>query len=165
MDFLYVRNGSAVIRSTYERRSLEISYGIPRWRPRALIRKVAYTKYDATGLVRWSNFTCFTLVSSFPYSSTLKMEACPPPKRQFTFNGLHVIISQRQNFKTATDPIFHKLLLFKRQQEIHVGYHQMAVDMRGRYKCIVCAVLRNYNNTLHYFIGYYLIILLKNITF
>jgi hypothetical protein len=33
--FLDVGNGSAVIRSTYERRSLEISYGIPHWRPRA----------------------------------------------------------------------------------------------------------------------------------
>jgi hypothetical protein len=31
---LYVGNCSALIRSTYERRSLEISYGIPRWRSR-----------------------------------------------------------------------------------------------------------------------------------
>jgi hypothetical protein len=26
-----------------------------------LIRKVAYMKYDATGLVRWSNYTCLVL--------------------------------------------------------------------------------------------------------
>jgi hypothetical protein len=34
-DFLDVGNGSAVIRPPYERRSLETSYGMPRWRPRA----------------------------------------------------------------------------------------------------------------------------------
>jgi hypothetical protein len=33
-DFVDVGNGSAVIRSTYERRSLETSYGIPCWRLR-----------------------------------------------------------------------------------------------------------------------------------
>jgi hypothetical protein len=56
-DFLDVGNGWTVIRSAYERRSLETLYGIPRWNLELFIRKVAYTKYDATVLVPWSNYT------------------------------------------------------------------------------------------------------------
>jgi hypothetical protein len=34
--------------------------------PELLIRKVAYTKYDATGLVRWSNFTRVEIKKKVP---------------------------------------------------------------------------------------------------
>jgi hypothetical protein len=54
-DFLNVGNSSAVIRSTYERRSLETSYLVEGLE--LYIRKVAYTKYDATVLVRWSTIS------------------------------------------------------------------------------------------------------------
>jgi hypothetical protein len=35
------------------------------------------------------------LDSYMAYSSTLKMEATLPPKRQFAFNGLHGVITQK----------------------------------------------------------------------
>jgi hypothetical protein len=39
--------------------------------------------------------TYFMLVFCLACSMTLKMEWCVPPKRQFTFNGLHSIISHK----------------------------------------------------------------------
>jgi hypothetical protein len=38
----------------------------------------------------------FTLVACLAYSSTLKMEGYVPPKRRFTFKGLHTLYSRRE---------------------------------------------------------------------
>jgi hypothetical protein len=44
---------------------------------------------------RWQAELCF-LVSSLTYSLILKMEvSCSSPKRRFTYNGLHDVISQK----------------------------------------------------------------------
>jgi hypothetical protein len=40
--------------------------------------------------------TCFKLVSSLAYSSTLKMERHIPPKCRLTFNGLYGVIPQTE---------------------------------------------------------------------